>query len=728
MNSRWGIDLDISAVRLMRREGGHWQEVARENIDGADIEDRLAAMISQVDEGAAVELFLPRDQILYTDVDVSSEADAQAEISAALDGQTPYSLDELEIDWAITEPGKARVCAIAKETLQEAAAFAEDRELQVAGFSSLADLEDFPRLPTFGANHRVEDEPDEPAAPEPETTPAFSTVRKSQSPDLPTLTRDASEDEGPVVKVEDSAPVMRVKDITLPPLDPGTPLTQELSAPRVRTDIAAGTLSGAAATLSPSGPSVKVRNRKVGAMRTLLVFGVAAILTIGIAIIVWSILPMAPGRTDSEPTVAPETSQAAQPEEEVEVASEPDLPVPVITAEVSGLSDAPDTSSPPILPSTDSFSLTRLDPTAPFAPEKAAVPTRPEDIPAGRPAHFAGIQTTAPAQSLDGSEDTAETTLGIYFASVERGALAFDAIALPPASDFSASLLPETPQPPKPASEELEVALADPAIDLTPESAETPEVVQETVEDETPTPEVDPTEETQPEEVATGSDPDETTLRPSELAASLPGRGPRARPADMVARIERQRFGGNTRSELAGIKPKARPQSAQALSLAEREPAAASELAVQTSRQPRTRPDDFDALVATAQLKAQEERSAASQNFDTPDTSAAIEAALADDAEPEPRPQTTPQISIPSSASVARQATIEDAIRLSKINLIGVYGLPSDRRALVRLSSGRYVKVKVGDRIDGGTVARIDDSQLIYRKGSRNIALALPKS
>ena len=101
---------------------------------------------------------------------------------------------------------------------------------------------------------------------------------------------------------------------------------------------------------------------------------------------------------------------------------------------------------------------------------------------------------------------------------------------------------------------------------------------------------------------------------------------------------------------------------------------------------------------------------------------------MADDAEPEPRPQTTPQIAIPSSASVARQATIEDAIRLSKINLIGVYGLPSDRRALVRLSSGRYVKVKVGDRIDGGTVARIDDSQLIYRKGSRNIALALPKS
>ena len=42
----------MSAVRLMRREGGHWQEVARENIEGSDIEERLTAMIAQVDDGS----------------------------------------------------------------------------------------------------------------------------------------------------------------------------------------------------------------------------------------------------------------------------------------------------------------------------------------------------------------------------------------------------------------------------------------------------------------------------------------------------------------------------------------------------------------------------------------------------------------------------------------------------------------------------------------------------
>ena len=36
--------------------------------------------------------------------------------------------------------------------------------------------------------------------------------------------------------------------------------------------------------------------------------------------------------------------------------------------------------------------------------------------------------------------------------------------------------------------------------------------------------------------------------------------------------------------------------------------------------------------------------------------------------------------------------------------MIGVFGSSSDRRALVRTSGGRFVRVKVGDRLDGGKV------------------------
>ncbi|EAQ03386.1 hypothetical protein OB2597_02162 [Pseudooceanicola batsensis HTCC2597] len=95
-------------------------------------------------------------------------------------------------------------------------------------------------------------------------------------------------------------------------------------------------------------------------------------------------------------------------------------------------------------------------------------------------------------------------------------------------------------------------------------------------------------------------------------------------------------------------------------------------------------------------------------------------------ATPEPPPSVVP--AVPSVASVTRQATLRNAIDLSEINLIGVYGQPADRRALVRLANGRYRKVKVGDRIDGGRVLAIGDATLRYQKNGRNMTLDMPSS
>lgn len=719
MNSRWGFDLNMSAVRLMRREGGHWLEIARENIDGPDIEDRLMVMVGKVDAGAAVELFLPRDQILYTDVKIGSEASAPEEIAAAMDGRTPYGLDELEIDWVLSEPGTARVAAIAKETLDEAAAFAETRGLAVAGYSSLAEPEDFPRLPMFGDTPdpgRATPDEDTADPPEDEAAPAvtFSTVRQPRSSEILTLTNPQTEPDAPVIRVEDPTPVMQVRPRT-PPLDPGQPISNVPATPRVRTDIAAGTLSGAAATLSPAGPSIRVRSGGSKTVHTAVAFAVAAILTIGIAAIVWSILPLAPGGTSTAPAETMDTGLATEAEprsEDVAAADpQPDLPVPDVPSDAVSLGKAAEPDQPP------DIALSR----APETPREAAplpgdirpdpgLPPQSTQPRERRPDSLADILSEDPVQGLDGTEDSAETTLDIYLASVERRDLAFDAIALPPASALVAKPLPQVAPPPAAPGESAEIASVDPTAIPTPETKSEDPQTAEVSETETP------------------GDAPAAGLRPTELAASLPDRAPRARPGGFTADLERQRFGGRTRAELARIPPRPRPQSAQIVALADREPAAeASVLAVATSIAPRTRPRDFDALVAAAIVNARAQELTASVQFDTPDTSAAIEAALADDIEPEPRPQDTPRLAIPSSASVSRQATIEDAIPLNKINLVGVYGVPSDRRALIRLPSGRYVKVKVGDRVDGGTVARIGDSELIYRKGSRTLSLSMPK-
>jgi hypothetical protein len=77
----------------------------------------------------------------------------------------------------------------------------------------------------------------------------------------------------------------------------------------------------------------------------------------------------------------------------------------------------------------------------------------------------------------------------------------------------------------------------------------------------------------------------------------------------------------------------------------------------------------------------------------------------------------------PTGGAVAQNATLDNAINLRDVNLIGIYGGSSDRRALVRLGNGRYVRVTVGDRLDGGRVTAISAGALSYTKSGRALTL-----
>ena len=67
-------------------------------------------------------------------------------------------------------------------------------------------------------------------------------------------------------------------------------------------------------------------------------------------------------------------------------------------------------------------------------------------------------------------------------------------------------------------------------------------------------------------------------------------------------------------------------------------------------------------------------------------------------------------------------------MNLHDVSLVGVYGRPNQRRALVRLGNGRFVKVQVGSSLDSGRVTAIGDSVLNYVKRGKTIALQLPSS
>ncbi|MCX7300880.1 MAG: hypothetical protein NTX73_11000 [Rhodobacterales bacterium] len=154
--------------------------------------------------------------------------------------------------------------------------------------------------------------------------------------------------------------------------------------------------------------------------------------------------------------------------------------------------------------------------------------------------------------------------------------------------------------------------------------------------------------------------------------------------------------------------------------------------AVAVVRRPDARPNNFARVVEqqTARLARQQPAT---------EVASAEQAAPAVAANPnlstEEQAETAPDVvssaaAVPSGSvpgGVAQAATFENVIALREINLIGVYGTPNDRRALVRTGNGRYLRVEVGDSLDGGQVSAIGEDSLNYVKRGRTITLEIPQ-
>ncbi|MEP2716861.1 hypothetical protein, partial [Pseudophaeobacter sp.] len=281
----------------------------------------------------------------------------------------------------------------------------------------------------------------------------------------------------------------------------------------------------------------------------------------------------------------------------------------------------------------------------------------------------------------------------IYVASIDNSDLSQDAVALPTAPVLSSDPVPEAPSSPAAAGSDFDLDSRGLVV-ATPEGTLNPDGVMIYLGRPAVVPPPTPTR-ADPEALAAEAE--------NARLASLSLIRPRPRPSDLVEQAERALLGGLSRAELARVRPRARPAS---LKTEEQENQPVSDLAIATSTSPRARPANFANLVDRATR----------QRASAPATTAAAAAVV-------PR-SVTP--SIPSSASVARQATVNNAINLRRLNLIGVFGKPSNRQALIRLPSGRTRKVQVGDRLDGGTVVAISDSQLQYQKRGTNTTLRLP--
>ncbi|WP_417267273.1 hypothetical protein [Celeribacter baekdonensis] len=215
----------------------------------------------------------------------------------------------------------------------------------------------------------------------------------------------------------------------------------------------------------------------------------------------------------------------------------------------------------------------------------------------------------------------------------------------------------------------------------------------------------------------------ETALNPAQAAAddpvrlALAGFRPKLRPEELQEANEKANLGGITRAQLGGFRPKFRPASAQEQAAQEAIVAGANAPAptapvVVASLIPKERPKDFSKLAAAAAAASAAAAIATDEGTTKASAAATVTARV-------------PDSKIPSNAptTVARAATVKNAINLRALNLMGVYGSSSDRRALVRLPSGRFAKVKIGDKIDGGRVQSIGSDSLTYVKNGRSVTL-----
>ncbi|WP_375228221.1 hypothetical protein [Roseobacter sp. S98] len=678
MTPELALSLSHEGIDLLLRSATGWDSMATVNPADPDLAEKLSELRDQAARlssgGLHCRINLPDNQIRYMDIPfLPGEMSGQEAAERALDGQTPYAIADLCIATALSAD-RLFIGAVARETLEEAREFARDHGFEPVEFSAVPTGDLFPGTPFFG--------PRTDTAQTPKIFPAPDVRYEMPTP------RHTGFAEEPEPFEHRPAAASRVQ-----------------RPPRQVKSLAAHQAS----KIEAFGHQHRGEQKTSLLLRPATLGFLALLLAVGSGI--WASGLFGSGSLSA----LLDTFENSEPEAQFAAPLQPEDPVPG----TSGIT--PETADPAWQPAaaTGTDAAIREALSVPVAPEVPETPQEPVDDLARYAA--TGIWSVAPqVPSAPGLVDLEN----LYVTSIDPVQVAFDAVALPETVAVSDDAVLLTPASPAPAG--ISFALDERGFVIpTSAGAMNPDGVLIFA----GAPPVRPPQgRVQVIEEASVADP--------VLLALLAGFRPQLRPDDFAEQSERASFAGLTRSELAAFRPPQRPQSLQeqaaALTAAANAAASAAaasapragtagslftgsdagpapENAVAVSLRPEARPSDFSIRVARILQSAPAASAPAAVT-----TASAAPRAVA------PR--------IPSSASAAREATEQNAINLRRVNLIGVYGKPSDRRALIRLGKGRYKKVQVGDRLDGGRVSAIGDAELRYRKGSRNIVLKMPSS
>jgi hypothetical protein len=810
MKPNFALGLTDDGVTLWQRGAVGWLRVGAVALDADDMDGQVQHLVKTAKllepGGIATKLVIPDDQILYTQLDVDPKDRA---IRDALQGKTPYPVDDLVFDW-VKQDGRVLVAVVARETLAEAEDFATAQGLNPVCYVASSVGPGFAHAPFFGVVAGVQTDPallqgdavikevgkaelpKPPKAPAP--TPAAPEKPVAKGPDVPAPvtkpdtarvepTPSAAPTKAAAVPPTPAAPKAAPADSSVafrsrrgagapPPPAPAAP-NQTLKALSKTRSLSLGALGGAAlaerlrasvaAPVTRAGSNLRTASDLLGRKLAPATKPKPAETPTSQAA---APKPAAPGKA---PPAAPSPAKRPEADPEAERLTvfgarrqnkTPDAALPKRALLISGAAlllviavgmwvfyftrmQVPDIAQP-ILPDEAALdiavpeALTLPDPTeqttteveaalgqtdaaqnrgAVTAPEAEgdtpdAVATQSDAPSVASPLQDAG--RLASLRSVRAIAPESPSTLPLF----QGPPAPFGATPLPPLRGAPAADAPEeAAQPPAstlpPGEEQLEIVVTPgrpnvaPPVrpeGIAPEPAPTPEPASQAA---APATAADPLDESALViDVNEGNPPIVPPARPEEIApeTALPTDTPPTDDEGDQASLAPPPGG----VALTMLSPAARPAQItdQASATAERF-ASATPQAVAASLRPSGRPTQFAQTVQRA-LAAARTRDSAQPEAEIIQASAASAA---------PR--------IPSSASVSRAATQARAINLRQINLLGVMGTPSARRALVRLDNGRVVTVAVGERLDGGQVTAIGDSELRYNRRGRDVVLRL---
>ncbi|MFT5631375.1 MAG: hypothetical protein ACI82I_001829 [Gammaproteobacteria bacterium] len=763
MTTNFALSLSFDGIRLFQRVPDGWHIVGETALDVPDLNAALAQLHAQAmrldPSDMQVKLLIPNEQIKYVTLETAmTDLD---DVMAALENATPYAIDELVVDFD-RNGGRTYIAAVARETLQEAEAFAADHGFTPAAFAAVADAMTFKSEVFFGAASGAKSAQaiTRDAHPftqtgvavipvDPDAAPVFTPRPRMADPasiaPVSPPEPEASADAPPPEASQDDVlltPRAPVAQPTIAPVDVGEAPKLSIDAPPV---------AAPAPVVAPPIPETAPPPIQADDLAEQGGFATRR----------KPVAPVVPAPDGEQQAPTPQSRKQKKAADFATKQAQPVRGKPrflglILTAilvlfmalvafwastlseedaaywfgfSTESVLETAEIPPPEIIPITPVIQETALVAPAVVEPVAAALPQLREDV-AGQvlsPAQAAriyaatGVWQRAPRLPLEPRSDTLDARLP----QLTSTALPPILPAMPLIANLSPDLTILTPINPLAPGTDFDRD-ENGLVRATPEGALTPQGILVFAGPPPRKPPLRPAFAALPlPDTAIAPDAADATaaavalaglrpqLRPEGLAPTadtvvaladpaLASKRPRIRPADLVAAIV-----------AAAPEPAATDITEVMAAIAEAVPESLlvtpSAQAVVVSSRPDTRPRNFALVVARA--RDLEARQTASTTVTQPDASVS----------------NAPARSSGNTAnSVAQAATLENAIRLRDVNLIGVYGRPNNRRALVRLRNGRYVKVEIGSSLDGGRVTAIGDSALNYVKRGRTIALELP--